>query len=297
VIRWSLGLGLALAAAACGRSSSPSSAAPFTEVIVDTAPGLSGLAVDETGGIWTVAERAARAYRITLDAALRPSVETFPIQGLPPHTDLEGIGALGGDRFALGTEGHDDGVATVLVAERRGAVLAVTRAIQLPEASVGIPLAKNLGAEGICGAGETIIAAIEGAGEQAGRRWAPVVRIANDAIARTHRVWLTTPTGKLSGLDCRIEPDGSVTTWAVERHFEVTRLLRFTLPPLGAGDADITPTVALDLGPVLSGRLNLEGIARLPDGRVAAVVDNQWKTISGPSRLLVFPPGAMRDQP
>jgi hypothetical protein len=287
-----LALAAAAAAAACGRSAGPAPA-PFTEVTVDTAPGLSGLAVDETGGIWTVAERGARAYRITLDAALRPSIETFSVQGLPPDTDLEGIAALGGDRFALGTEGHDDGVATVLVAERRGAALAVTRAIQLSEASVGIPLVKNQGAEGICGAGETIVVAIEGAGEQAGRRWAPVVRLAAHAIARTHRVWLTTRTGKLSGLDCRIEPDGAITTWAIERHFEVTRLLRFTLPPLHAGDGDITPTVALDLGPVLSGRLNLEGIARLPDGRVAAVVDNQWKTITGPSRLLVFPPGAV----
>jgi len=182
----------------------------------------------------------------------------------------------------------------VLVAALRGAALAVTRTIELPEQSVGIRLEKNHGAEGVCGAGETIIAAIEGVGEVAGRRWAPVVRIADGAIARTHRVWLTTATGKLSGLDCTIAPDGTVTAWAIERHFEVTRLLRFTLPPVGAGADEITPTIALDLGAVLNGRLNLEGIARLPDGRIVAVVDNQWKTITGPSELLVFRPDAVR---
>jgi hypothetical protein len=292
-----LALVLALVAAACGKSASidrERAAALFTEVIVDTAPGLSGLAVDTAGRLWAVAERAGRAYRITLDAALRPTVEAFPVEGLPAQTDLEGIAVLGGDRFALGTEGHDDGVATVLVAELRGAALAVTRTIELPERSVGIRLEKNHGAEGVCGAGETIIAAIEGAGEVSGRRWAPVVRIVDGAIARTHRVWLTTATGKLSGLDCTIAPDGAVTAWAIERHFEVTRLLRFTLPPVGAGGDEIAPAVALDLGPVLNGRLNLEGIARLPDGRIVAVVDNQWKKITGPSELLVFRPDAVR---
>jgi hypothetical protein len=293
-----LGLALTAALAACGKASggdSARAAALFVEVPVDTAPGLSGLAADDDGGLWTVAERDARAYRIAIDAAPRPSVqgiEAFAVEGLPPGLDLEGIAVLGGDRFALGTEGREDGVATVLIAERRGPALAVTRAIPLSAASVGIPLAKNHGAEGVCGAGDTIVVAIEGAGVAGGRRWAPVVRISDGAIARAHRVWLTSATGKLSGLDCRIGPDGAIDAWAIERHFEVTRLLRFTLPPPGAGADEIAPVVALDLGPVLDGRTNLEGIAVLPDGRVVAVVDNQWKTITGPSRLLVFPPGA-----
>lgn len=268
-------------------------AALFTEVSVDTAPGLSGLAVDDAGRLWSIAERAARAYRITLAPGLHPTIETFPVEGLPPHTDLEAIAVLGGDRFALGTEGRDDGVAAVIVAELRGAALAVTRTIELPERSVGIPLADNHGTEGVCGAGETIIAAVEGSGVVAGRRWAPVLRITSGAVTRAHRMWLTTSTGKLSGIDCAIAPDGTVTGRAVERHFDVTRLLRFTLPAPGSGDDEITPAVSLDLGPILHGRLNLEGIANLPDGRVVTAVDNQWKTITGPSELLVFRPGVV----
>jgi hypothetical protein len=284
-----------VAAAACGRPpamDAASAAELFTQVPVDTAPGLSGLAIDEAGALWTVAERATRAYRITLDAALRPTVEAFPVEGLPAGNDLEAIAVLGGGRFALGTEGRLDGVATVLVAEQRGGALVVAHEIRLSSAEVGLPLVENHGAEGVCGLGDTIVASIEETGEEGGRRWAPVVRIAGGAVSRTHRLWLTTATGKLSGLDCEPRPDGSIVTWAVERHFEVTKLLRFTLPPLGAGPADLTPDVLLDLGPVLRGQLNIEGVAHLPDGRLVAVVDNQWKTITGPSLLLVFRPGA-----
>jgi len=306
-----LALALALAGAACSKSPGASgggidrerAAALFTEVPVDTAPGLSGLATDASGRLWTIAERAYRAYRITLDASLRPAIETFPIEGIPAGLDLEGIAVLDGSRFALGTEGHDDGAATILVAELRGTVLAVTQSIDLPESSVGIHLQKNFGAEGVCGAGDMIVVAIEGAGVDAGRRWAPVLQIKNGVITRRHRVWLTTQTGKLSGLDCTIAADGTVSSWAIERHFEVTRLLRFTLPPAGAGAGsagsgaagsdDVTPTVSLDLAAVLHGKLNLEGIAQLPDGRIVAIIDNQWKTITGPSELLVFRPGAV----
>lgn len=286
-------LALALASSACSKAiGRERAAALFTEVTVDTAPGLSGLAVDDAGRLWTVAERAERAYRITLDADLRPTIEPFPVVGMPHGFDLEGIALLGGDRFALGTEGHDDGAATVLVAELRGTTLAVTQSIDLSDREVGIHIQRNYGAEGVCGGGDTIIVAIEGAGEDAGRRWAPVLRITNGAIARRHRLWLTSATGKISGLDCVVAPDGTATSWAIERNFEVTRLLRFTLPPAGTGPDDITPTVSLDLAPVLHGKLNLEGIARMPDGRIVTVIDNQWKTITGPSELLVFRPGA-----
>src|SRR6188472_2840019 len=122
----------------------------FTEVKLDTAPGLSGLATDADGKLWTIAERDAKAYRITIDAANIPVLETFDVEGIPPKLDLEGIAWLGHDQFALGTEGRENGVATVLLAERRGNALAVTSTIELPEAKIGISLPANHGAEGLC---------------------------------------------------------------------------------------------------------------------------------------------------
>ena len=117
------------------------------------------------------------------------------------------------------------------------------------------------------------------------------MRLQGGEVARTHRLWLTSATGKISGLDCRLAADGSIAGLAVERHFEITRLLRFSLPPVGSGTDDVKPSVTLDLGPILHGRLNLEGVAVLPDGCVVAVVDNPYRTITGPSELLVFRPG------
>ena len=263
----------------------------FTEVIVDTANGLSGLAADDRGRIWTVAEREAKAYRITLDAALVPTLETFAVTGVPGDTDLEGIEELGGDRVAFGTEGRVDGVATVLLGAISGNSIAIEKAITLTADQIGIEMKKNHGAEGVCGAGDTLLVAIEGAGEDGGKRWAPVLRIEKGQLVRRHRVWLTSKTGKLSGLDCTIAPDGTATVWAIERHFEVTKVLAFTLP---AHDGDITPRVALDIGAAIDSKRNLEGIALLPDGRVVTVSDNQWRTIEGRNKLQVFAAGVVR---
>ena len=284
-----------LVLAACGRTEVDRERAAklFKEIRLETAPGLSGLAADDTGAVWTIAERAARAYRITLDAQNKPALETFVVEGTSEKLDLEGIAWLGGDRFALGTEGRVDGVATVLLAERRAQTLAVTSSLKLTAAQIGIDLPANHGAEGVCGSGDTIFVAIEGAGTADGRRFAPIVRITNSEVVRTHRMWLTTKTGKLSALDCAVAADGTAEVIAIERHFTVTKILRFTIPATGG---DITPTEALDLGPVLNSRLNLEGIARMTDGRIVAVVDNQWKTLQGPSALLVFEPGVVKER-
>lgn len=261
----------------------------FTRVPLATAPGLSGLATDADGALWTISERGRRAYRITLDAADRPTLETFGVEGELKDVDLEAIAALGGGRFALGTEGKVTGLATVLLAERRDATLVITDDIVLSNADVGIEMAANHGAEGLCGAGDTIVVAIEGAGGTGpDARWAPIVRIASGKIVRTQRLALTTATGKISGLDCTVAPDGTISAWAIERHFEVSKIVTFTIPPFGQGPEMLTPTVMLDLGTVLNSRLNLEGIAKLPDGRLVAIVDNQWKTLDGNSELLVF---------
>src|SRR5687768_8491071 len=104
----------------------------FTRVAVATAPGLSGLAADDAGGLWTVSERGGRAYRISLDAEDRPTIETFTIEGHDlAELDLEAIAVLGGGKFAFGTEGRVPGVATVLLAERRDHSLVITSAIKL----------------------------------------------------------------------------------------------------------------------------------------------------------------------
>jgi uncharacterized protein YjiK len=266
-------------------------AALFTEVQIDTANGLSGLAVDEDGALWTVAERDPKAYRIALDGT-KPTVAAFTIEGIPEGSDLEAMGWIGKGRYVFGTEGRLDGVATVLLADERGNKLYITGTITIPEDKLGLRLKANHGIEGICAAGTSILAAIEETGEVDGKRWAPIVKIDNNTVSQVHKLWLTTKTGKISGLDCQRAADGGIHLLAIERHFEVTRLLSFTLP--ATANADISPAVALDLDAVLNGKLHLEGIAWMPDGSVIAVVDNQYRTISGPNELLVFKPGVVK---
>jgi len=289
-----------IAAIACGCSKKvdrDKAKVLFDEVILDTKPGLSGLAADEAGGIWAVSERGSEVYRITLDPALVPTVQRFTVTGSPPDTDLEGIEALGNDRFVFGTEGKLDGLATVLTAVRRDSTIAITGALVLEADELGVELASNHGAEGVCGEGDTIIAAIEAVGTLGDRRFAPIARITGGKIVRVHRLWLTTATGKVSAVDCKLAADGTITGWAIERDFVVTKVLGFTLPPPGQGEDGITPVDKLDLSKVLNGRLNLEGIAETSDGRVVAVVDNQWKKLTGPSLLLVFKPGVLKPLP
>ena len=281
---------MAVALVACG-SRGPGidrerAAATFTRVAIDTGGdhGLSGLAVDAGGTMWTVAERGAVALAITLDGD-RATAVRYPVRGVPADEDLEAV-AIAADGLWVGTEGRERGVARVFHLVRQGDALVATGApIELRQAEVGVEIGANHGAEGVCGAGDVVAIALETAGGSGAQRWAPIVSVdVAGGARRVQRVALTTTTGKLSALDCW--RDGA-RTWAVavERHFAVTRLLRFEL---GGADATITPEVLLDLGPILRGSLNLEGLVRLPDGRLAAVVDNQYRTITGPDELLVF---------
>lgn len=278
-----------VAFAACARGPSTidrdRAAALFTRVELDTAGvhGLSGLAVDADGTLWTVAERGAAAFAITLDGA-RATAVRYPIEGVPDGEDLEAVAMAPGGLW-VGTEGRERGVARVFALVRDGARLVVTGApIELRPDEVGVEVGANHGTEGVCAVGDVVAIALETAGQDARGRWAPVVVIDRARGTRVvHRVRLSSATGKLSALDCWREGE-TLRAMAIERHFEVTRVLRFTLDAA----VEITPMVALDLGPELRGTLNLEGLARLPDGRVVAVVDNQYRTITGPDELLVF---------
>ncbi|MBK9030147.1 MAG: esterase-like activity of phytase family protein [Myxococcales bacterium] len=281
---------LALTLAACGARGPgldrEAAAALFTRVTIDTGGvhGLSGLAVDGDGTLWTVAERGAAAFAITLEGERATTVRA-PVRGVPADEDLEAV-AIAPDGLWVGTEGRDHGVARVFALTRVGdALVATAPPIELRQDEVGVEVGANRGAEGVCSAGDLLAIAIETAGTDGDGRWAPIVTIdrARDRRA-VQRLRLTTTTGKLSALECWRDGE-RVRALAIERHFAVTRILAFDL---GGDAATIVPTVVLDLAPVLRGSLNLEGLARLPDGRVVAAVDNQYRTITGPDELLVF---------
>ncbi len=256
----------------------------FEALEVDTANGLSGLARGSDGALWTVAERTHRAYRITLDGS-RATTIAVEVEAVPPGVDLESIAMLSGDRVAFGTEGSALGATMVLIGEQRDRTIQISQSIAITDARLGLVTAGH-GVEGLCGRGDTLVAALEATGTRDGRRYAPLVWIESGVITRVQAVWLTSETGKLSSLECDLDAQPP-TAWAVERHFEVTRILELVL---SAYADEIEPTILVDLTAEVAGLRNLEGITRLDDGRFAAIVDNQFRTITGPNELLILRP-------
>ena len=162
-------------------------AATFTRVAIDTRGdhGLSGLAVDAGGTMWTVAERGAVALAITLDGD-RATAVRYPVRGVPADEDLEAV-AIAADGLWVGTEGRERGVARVFHLVRQGDALVATGApIELRQAEVGVEIGANHGAEGVCGAGDVVAIALETAGGSGAQRWAPIVSV-DVAGAERHR--------------------------------------------------------------------------------------------------------------
>jgi hypothetical protein len=280
---------------ACGKHDHVDSAAAASifdqQIVLPTVPpGESDLTLDGSGHIWAIAERDRFASELVL-AGSNVAVIEHAVDGVPDGNDTESIAWLGGSNFALGIEGQNTKTAGVLFAELRpDGHLAVTRTRELTDADLGVTLQVNHGSEAICGSGDDIVVGIEERGTfPDGTKWAPLARITtgpegNGQLTLT-KLHLTTPTGKLSALDCRFAADGSVDFVGIERHYGVERILHGVLAP---GATDVTPTLVIDLAPVIHDTYNLEGIARLPDGRIALINDNQGKTIDGPTKLLVL---------
>ncbi len=255
----------------------------WDEVELATPPGVSDLTIDDRGTVWAIPERDRELDEITLPGG---AVVHHPLDGVPDGLDTEALAWLGDGSFAIGTEGAHAPTASVRFAERRGDRYAITRTRELTNEELGVTLVVNKGVEAVCGRAGDLLIGIETVGKLAdGTRWAPIARLTGDKLTVTH-LRLTTDVGKISALYCTFEGT-TAHALAIERHYSVSRVLKFDLPE---GAAEVTPTVALDLEPVLHDTLNLEGITVLPDGRWVMVNDNQGATVDGPTELLVFHP-------
>ncbi|HUS64366.1 MAG TPA: esterase-like activity of phytase family protein [Kofleriaceae bacterium] len=264
------------------------------------APGVTGLSDitrDGQGRLWAVAERSRSILRVDRPGA-RPVL--LPIEGVPDGIDIEGLAWLEGERFALATESNaglrgSDGLYLAAVADD---ILRVESQRDLSYDLWKLQAVGNQGVEGLCRAGGELVLAIESVIASGADRFAPIA--VNDVATgawTAHRVRLTTRTGKISALACVPVPGraGAIDVLAVERHFEVARLLRFTVPP-GRGDRAPThvlePVVAVDLGPLLTHQENFEGLVWQGGRDFALVVDNDWTQVTGPNLLVTARLGA-----
>ena len=223
---------------ACAGCTKKEPSGPGRIVALDTdVRGLSGLTVDDHGAFWASGEDG--------DAVVRIDPETFGVtryavaEGLA-GTDLEAMAWVDGTRFVLGTETQEKGRLRDVILDGRleGERFAVASVGHLDYARWHLAAPDNRGIEGICHVDGVLVLATELVELQRGRRWAPLGMF--DPKTQTwaaHRVGLTSKTGKLAAIDCRIV-DGAVEALAVERHYGVSRLLRFSHSARPRGSVD-----------------------------------------------------------
>lgn len=259
-----------------------------TEVV-----GLSGLSRDEHGALWAPGEDADAVLRI--DPATG-AVTRYPVVGAPNGTDLEALTWMDGTRFVVGTETQEAGRTRDVILDGRldGNRFRVSPIGHLEYTLWQLTAPDNHGIEGVCHVGGVMVLATELVEERDGRRWAPVGLYDPKTQAwAAHRVALSTETGKLAALDCR-DANGVIEALAVERHYGVSRLLRFRVPHGSIGQR-IEPVVAADLSTLISPLPNFEGLVWLQDGSAILLTDNQYRRVSRePSTLYFVPASVMR---
>jgi hypothetical protein len=250
----------------------------FDTVELENVPaGLSDLTIDDAGALWSIPERDRHVVRLVDN---KPT--TFPLEGVAPGLDTEALAWLGDHRFVVGLEGAHDATAAIAYATSDGTKLVVDKPNTFSPAELGVTPTINHGIEALCGHGDDILAATEIVHQEPdGTRWAALIRI-HGADTKFGKVRLTSTKGKLSALSCTFADDGTVEVFAIERHYGVVRIVEFHV----GTDLDATAKLVLDLQPVLHDALNLEGIARLPNGKLVLINDNQGRAASGPTDLL-----------
>ena len=289
--RTALAVALLLSCAGCTKKEPRG---PGRIVTLDTnVVGLSGLTSDEHGAFWAPGEEGGAVVRID---PVSFGVTRYTVAGGPPKTDLEAMAWVDGTRFVLGTETQEKGRLSDVILDGRldGTGFTVHPAGQLDYARWHLAAPDNRGIEGICHVDGLLILATELVEKERGRRWAPVGMFdPNTQTWTAHQLGLTSKTGKLAAIDCRVTA-GSIEALAVERHYGVSRLLRFKIAR-GPEAQWIEPTIAADLSELVSPLPNFEGLAWMEDGSAVLLNDNKYRGVSRePSRLYFIPASAIQ---
>ncbi len=243
--------------------------------------GLSGLAGAQEE-LWALPERSPELLRLSArDGRL---LGRLTIVGLPEGLDTESLALLPDGRVLLGTESQQAGreADRVLIGERRGEEVQIVGEWSLSYAPFGVQAEKNRGIEGLCAAHGGVVAVGESVlGEpRAAAAW---IGHPDRAEVVPLRLGLVSATGKLSAADCRQEGEG-IRLWAIERHYEVMRLSTWLL--VGEpGDGVLNPEKSWELGALIPGEPNLEGLVVMEDGGVVLINDNDYGGVKGPSRV------------
>jgi len=258
---------------------------------------------------WAIPEQQRALVQLDLSDPDHPGVTAMPraIVGIDSDYDTESVTALGGGRFAIGTETQRGKrpIDTIFIVagtnpeDPDAGPLNVVDTLAMPYALwPDLAVRRNEGLEGLCAAGQTLLASSESVGRlPSGQRFAPLGRYElGDGRWMPYSLALTLPTGRLSAVQCRIHPDAPdrIEILAIERHYGVGRILHATIPLALEPESCqapqvIFPEVLMDLTSMMAPLANFEGIDWLPSGDVLVVTDNHMGFIRGPSFLLRLP--------
>lgn len=279
----------------CGRA--PESPVGVERIAVTElrACGVSGVASREDGAVWAVSESRRELYRFGANNFRAPF--RVAVDGLPVDLELESAAWLSKDRLLLGTEtetARDEDVLLVLDVDEDRAVVADRWVVDWSR-HFGLQAKRNQGVEGLCASEGWVVAAAEFVTKTPdGRRRAPILAATYEDAAAGHfsPYWLelTSETGKISALEC-VKRGESLVVHAVERHFEVTRVVGFDVPltePAGDAPTVLVPEVLLDLKAMLPGLANVEGMTYV-DGRMIVVTDHDEDSAFGDTEVIVLP--------
>lgn len=287
---------VALGLVSCSRAteSAPSAVArsPLARGDDPALVGLSGLGARSDGALTAVPERRRELLWLEAAAGRLRVTRHLPINGIPEGLDTEALAWWSPTEVVFGTESQVPERASdpLLWARLEGEQVVVSERIELPYALWRTRAAVNRGVEGLCAAGGKLVLAIEHVLEDDGRRYGLIATY--DPLAKSwaaFRLRLTSDKGKLSSAECRVTPTGELEVFVIERHYEVVRLLSFTLMA-GAVSGDLEPTLRRDLA--LRDRVtgNIEGLAWTTSGGLRLLTDNDSGGVTGPAQLFELSP-------
>jgi len=274
------------------RTSTPSSLRPPIQRVAlpgDALRGLSGLTRAPStldADFLSVAERRHHLIPIRVTREGFESGTPIPVRGVDPDLDLEGLALIDDEHLVFATEADFARTSEkVLFAGWHGREVRVEETVSFDYDPWGLVPTRNRGLEGLCVAGDVLAAASEMVAQEQGRRWSPVaVYDRAEGQWTPYRVFLTSDTGKLSGLACEADSTGGLTVTAIERHFDLLHLVRFRLEGPGG---DVEAHVLDDLRPGFAETPpNFEGLERSGTGVFYLITDNDWRGVRGPTEMI-----------
>lgn len=257
----------------------PTSERPRIRTLENTR-GMSGLTKAPDGTFWAIGERSHTLVQLNPRGDIQAR---FLIEGVTDGVDTESLAWLAPGTFVVGTEVHERRDAdSVLVVRLRGTQARVEKTWRVDYGMWRLRVDANRGLEGLCVAGDHVLAAVEHVADAGHHRFAPLA-VLHRPSNRWRAAWvrLTSGRGKLAALSCQVH-GSQVGVWAIERHYEVRRIVYFRAPLEGGV---IEARTVLDLNQRGLPDANLEGLVRTTTGDFVLLSDNDSGGVDGPTRV------------